>query len=352
MLALGDGALAKALVKALYDAKHEEEYHLRMVALLRTMEADRVVALAAEVSDRPTRKPQNTRNGGSSENANTRRLRNRAEGRASVQAAKDSAAEAKARAEQEAAAGVAAGVEEAQADRCRERETDEAAKVQAAGEAANDVQDSGDMKEAGEMDDEEQEVKETDDEEKEQAGPATASALDGGGVAAASPPAPETVAVEHEQELPDHEEGVEEEGELISLVQQPEAVEEAVVVERLFGSKAVGESAQGGDRVHHSFFFPPPKRERKLSGEVQQEDAKRPKSPEKEDVGQAEQHGSGGEGGEEMETEPVPWRMDMTEEEGVQWWRQALFGGRKSLLEGQQTGMPLPALSPLPLLFH
>ena len=59
-----------------------------------------------------------------------------------------------------------------------------------------------------------------------------------------------------------------------------------MVVERLFGSKAVGESAQGGDRVHHSFFFPPPKRERKLSGEVQQEDAKRPKSPEKEDVGQ------------------------------------------------------------------
>ena len=172
------------------------------------------------------------------------------------------------------------------------------------------------------MDDEEQEVKETGDEEKEQAGPATASALDGGGVAAASPPAPETVAIEHEQEKPDHEEGVEEEGELISLVQQPEAVEEAVVVERLFGSKAVGESAQGGDRVHHSFFFPPPKRERKLSGEVQQEDAKRPKSPEKEDVGQAEQHGSGGEGGEEMETEHVPLRMDMTqvwtEEEWIQ----------------------------------
>ena len=120
MLALGDGALSKALVKALYDAKHEEEYHLRMVALLRTMEADRVVALAAEVSGGPTQKPQKMW-GGSSENARTRRLRNRAEGRASVQAAKDSAAEAKARAEQEAAAGVAAGVEEAQADRRRER---------------------------------------------------------------------------------------------------------------------------------------------------------------------------------------------------------------------------------------
>ena len=272
--------------------------------------------------------------------------------RASAQAAKDSAAEAKARAEQEAAAGVAAGVEEALADVRQEGEKEDFAQAQAAEEAANDVQDSGDMKEAGEMDDEEQEVKETGDEEKEKAGPATASALDGGGVAAASPPAPETVAIEYKQEKPDHEEGVEEEGELISLVQQPEAVEEAVVVERLFGSKGMGESAQGGDRVHHSFFFPPPKRERKLSGEVQQEDTKRPKSPEKEDVGQAEQHGSGGEGGEEMETEPVPWRMDMTEEEIGQWWSQALAKGRKSLLEGQQTGMPLPALSPLPLLFH
>ena len=98
-------------------------------------------------------------------------------------------------------------------------------------------------------------------------------------------------------------------------MQQPEAVEEAAVVERLFGSKAVGESAQGGDRVHHSFFFPPPKRERNLSGEVQQEDAKRPKSPEKEDVGQAEQHGSGGEGGDEMETEIPQLRFGMTKEQ-------------------------------------
>ena len=314
-LAFGDGALAKALVKALYDAKHEEEYHLRMVALLRTMEADRVVALAAKVGGRPTQKPQYTRSDRSTENSKARRLRNRAEGRASVQAAKDSAAEAKARAEQEAAAGVAAGVEEALADVRQEGEKEDFAQAQAAEEAANDVQDSGDMKEAGDMDDEEQEVKESGDDEKEQAGPATASALDGGGVAAASSPAPETVAIEHEQEKPDHEEGVEEEGELISLVQQPEAVEEAVVVERLFGSKAVGESAQGGDRVHHSFFFPPPKRERKLSGEVQQEDAKRPKSPEKEDVQQAEQHGSGGEGDDEMETEIPQLRFGMTKEQ-------------------------------------
>jgi hypothetical protein len=69
-------------------------------------------------------------------------------------------------------------------------------------------------------------------------------------------------------------------------VQQLEAVEEAVVVERLFGSGGVGESAQGDDRAHHSVCFSPPKRERKLLGENQQEKAKRSKSPEKEDVGQ------------------------------------------------------------------
>ena len=138
MLALGDCALAKALVKALYDAKHEEEYHLRMVALLRTMEADRVVALAAEVSGGPTRKPQNMW-GGSSENARTRRRRTRAAERASVQAAKDSAAEAKARAEQEAAAGVAAGVEEALAEVRRMEEIKyEPAQDQAAEESEDD----------------------------------------------------------------------------------------------------------------------------------------------------------------------------------------------------------------------
>ena len=47
---------------------------------------------------------------------------------------------------------------------------------------------------------------------------------------------PETVADEREQELPDDEEGVEEEDELISLVQQPEEVEKAAGVARLMGS--------------------------------------------------------------------------------------------------------------------
>jgi hypothetical protein len=59
------------------------------------------------------------------------------------------------------------------------------------------------------------------------------------------------------------------------------------------------------DRVHHSFCFSPPKRERKLSDEEQQEEAKRPKSPARDDVQQAEQHGSGGEGGDEEEREHV-----------------------------------------------
>jgi hypothetical protein len=42
-----------------------------------------------------------------------------------------------------------------------------------------------------------------------------------------------------------------------------------------------------------------------LSYERQQEEAKRPKSPETEDVQLAEQHGSGGEGGEEEERERI-----------------------------------------------
>ena len=61
-------------------------------------------------------------------------------------------------------------------------------------------------------------------------------------------------------------------------------------------------SVRGVFRAHHYFCFSPPKRDRKLSDEEQQE-AKRPKSPAKEDVQQAEQHGSGGECGEEMETD-------------------------------------------------
>jgi hypothetical protein len=82
----------------------------------------------------------------------------------------------------------------------------------------------------------------------------------------------------------------------------------------LSGSRGGGENAQGGDRVHHSFRFSPPKRERKLSGEDQVK-TKRSKSPMKEDVQQAEQHGSGGEGGDEMETEIPQLRFGMTKEQ-------------------------------------
>jgi hypothetical protein len=114
--------------------------------------------------------------------------------------------------------------------------------------------------------------------------------LQRGRAAADAPPLSETVAVEREQEQPDHEEGVQEEGEFISLVQQPEVVEEDAGAARLFGSRGVEESGLFVfDRVHHTFCFSPPKRGRKLSGEDQQEEAKRPKSPEKEDEQQAEQ---------------------------------------------------------------
>jgi hypothetical protein len=113
---------------------------------------------------------------------------------------------------------------------------------------------------------------------------------------------PETVAVERVQvELPDYEEGVGENDELISLVQQLAELEEAVGDARMVKSRDE-EDMSVLEVAHHSFCFSPPKRDRKLSDEVQQE-AKRPKSPAKEDVQQAEQHGSGGECGEEMETD-------------------------------------------------
>ena len=66
--------------------------------------------------------------------------------------------------------------------------------------------------------------------------------------------------------------------------------------------------------AHHSFCFSPSKRDRKLLDEEQQEEAKRPKSPEREGVQLAEQRGSGGEGGEEMAQ-----FMDRTEEQIIQW---------------------------------
>ena len=75
-----------------------------------------------------------------------------------------------------------------------------------------------------------------------------------------------------------------------------------------------GSGGEGGGEIYREDMrikeillgvgFFPPKRDRKLSDEEQQE-AKRPKSPAKEDVQQTEQHGSGGECGDEMETETV-----------------------------------------------
>ena len=106
------------------------------------------------------------------------------------------------------------------------------------------------------------------------------------------------VAVEREQvELPDYKEGVGENDELISLVQQPAELEEAAGEARVVKSREEKDMGVWGvNKVHHAFSFCPPKRDRKLSDEEQQEEAKRPKSPEREGVQLAEQHGSGGEG--------------------------------------------------------
>ena len=130
---------------------------------------------------------------------------------------------------------MAAGVEEAQADEPRKEDKYELAQAQAAVEAANDVQDSGDMKDAGETDNEEQEAEEKGGEVKGQAEQTTTAESDGGCARPLSPPPI--------------------------------------------------------DRTHHS-----PSGKRRMSDEEEQEEAKQPKSPGKEDVQQAEQHGSGGEG--------------------------------------------------------
>ena len=122
------------------------------------------------------------------------------------------------------------------------------------------------------------------------------------------------VTVEREQfELPDDEKGVGGNAEL-SLVQQPAELEEAVGEARMVKSRQDEEDMSALEVAHHSFCFSPPKRDRKLSDEEQQEEAKRPKSPEREGVQLAEQRGSGGEGGEEMGIE-MPQFMDRTEEQ-------------------------------------
>ena len=66
-------------------------------------------------------------------------------------------------------------------------------------------------------------------------------------------------------------------------MQQPEELEEAVGDARLVKSRDEEDmSVRGVFRAHHSFCFSTPKRDRKLSDEEQQEEAKRPKSPERE----------------------------------------------------------------------
>jgi hypothetical protein len=148
-----------------------------------------------------------------------------------------------------------------------------------------DDQDSEDTKEEGEPGDEEQEAEEKSREGKGQAGPTTTKAESGGGGhdCSFSSPLDDRASAKWERR-------VEEEGESISIEQQPEAVEEGAGAARLPGSKRVEESELFVfDSVHQTYCFAPQRRERKLSGEDQQEDAKRSKPPEKEDGQQAGQ---------------------------------------------------------------
>ena len=133
-------------------------------------------------------------------------------------------------AEDEGAEEADEGAEEEQSSRGALARADELAATRLA--ADDHDQDSKDTKEEGDTGDEEHEAEEKDREGKGQAGPTltTAESAGGGDACSFSPPPV--------------------------------------------------------DRTHHSVCLSPPRRERKLSGEDQQEDAKRSKSPEKEDVGQ------------------------------------------------------------------
>ena len=120
---------------------------------------------------------------------------------------------------------------------------------------------------------------------------------------------------EHEEVLPAYVDSKEEKDELINLAQQSEVVEEAASDAGLMGCRGKGEGEGRADVfevVQHCFNFPS-KRERKLSDEGQQEEAKRPKSPEREGVQLAEQHGSGG------ECRPQFNLFSMTKEQQEQW---------------------------------
>ena len=126
---------------------------------------------------------------------------------------------------------------------------------------------------------------------------------------------PETLVDEHEQVLPAYEDSEEEEDELSSLAQQPEVVEEAASDAGLMGCRVKEEEdgrADVPEVAQHCFNFPSSE---SANFPTRGSKRKRPKSPEREGVQLAEQHGSGGEGGEEMEIERPQFRFDMTKEQ-------------------------------------
>jgi hypothetical protein len=114
---------------------------------------------------------------------------------------------------------------------------------------------------------------------------------------------PETLVDEHEQVLPAYEDSEEEEDELTNLAQQPEVVEEAASDAGLMGCRVKEEEdgrADVPEVAQHCFNFPSSE---SANFPTRGSKRKRPKSPEREGVQLAEQHGSEGEGGEEMETD-------------------------------------------------
>ena len=117
-------------------------------------------------------------------------------------------------------------------------------------------------------------------------------------------------------ELPDYEMGGGENDERISLVKQPVELAWRRLIGEAWMVKSKEEDISGRvvERAHHSFCFSPPKRDRKLSDEEQQDEAKRPKSPERE----------GEQLAEEMQTDMREIPLGVGEVRVVSRWRQIL----------------------------
>ena len=275
---LAGGELARRMVDRLYAATTIKEAHLCTVALRSLVEADIECSAFAEQAEEPILKRWSRKTPSRwPNNATGRRQEARRAARAPEQGVPNVREE---NVRDEAAVEVAAGAEEAQ-EHVDEQVIDETDAEVFAEQVDTQEDDRGQRAEdeIGESTTDRTELDEVTRRQEggEQTLPVAGTTTAGvDGRPSELEEMPETVAVEREQvELPDYEEGVGENDELISLVQQPAELEEAV-------KSRDEEDMSVLEIAHHSFCFSTPKRDRKLSDEEQQEEAKRPKSPERE----------------------------------------------------------------------